>query len=388
MRIGVVSPHFPTRALPWRGESHDEQLRLFVEAGHEVRAVVPLPWSARRWLAGAPIPDEERDGAMVVTHPRYPWVPRRLRGAGFALERRLFARAAATGLTAGVAPPDLVLAHSASLPGGLLGRIGRAAFVVSLYDHELYHLAPASAIVRAAIVRTLRTADCAVYLSEALRRHAIELAGPHRNLVIPLGIGTHAAPPPAPPKGFTVCTVTSLIARKRVDHLIGVFARLAAERHDARLVIVGEGPERQALEQLVRALGIQGLVELTGALDARAAQEWMTRANVMALPSVRESLGAVYLEAMSLGVPALGTRGEGIEEHIEHGVSGILIPPGDDEALLAELRALAADPDRAWRIGAEGRRRFLAGRFSWRANAQAYLGLFEELSRGRAIHTT
>jgi glycosyltransferase involved in cell wall biosynthesis len=114
----------------------------------------------------------------------------------------------------------------------------------------------------------------------------------------------------------------------------------------------------------------------------------MTRANVMALPSVRESLGAVYLEAMSLGVPALGTRGEGIEEHIEHGVSGILIPPGDDEALLAELRALAADPDRARRIGAEGRRRFLAGRFSWRANAQAYLALFEDLSRGRATHTT
>ena len=105
--------------------------------------------------------------------------------------------------------------------------------------------------------------------------------------------------------------------------------------------------------------------------------------SVMALPSVRESLGAVYLEAMSLGVPALGTRGEGIEEHIEHGVSGILVPPGDDAALLAELRALAADPDRASRIGEAGRRRFLAGPFSWRANVQAYLALFEELVERR-----
>ncbi len=388
MRIGVVSPHLPTRALPMRGASHDEQLRLFVEAGHEVRAVVPLPWSPRRWLAGAPIPDQERDGAVVVTHPRYPRVPRFLRGAGHALERRLFARTAATALTAGVAAPDVVLAHSASLPGALLGRIGGAAFVVSLYDHELYDLAPASAIVRQGIVQTLRNADCAVYLSEALRRHAIDLAGPHRNLVIPLGIETHVAPSTVRPQGFTVCTVTRLIARKRVDRLIRAFARLAAERPDARLVIVGDGPERLALEQLVRALGVQRRVELTGALDARAAQERMSRASVMALPSVRESLGAVYLEAMSLGVPPLGTCGEGIEEYIDHGVSGILVPPGDDEALLGELRALAADPDRARRLGEAGRRRFLAGRFSWRANAQAYLALFEDLLRGRAIHTT
>ena len=69
-------------------------------------------------------------------------------------------------------------------------------------------------------------------------------------------------------------------------------------------------------------------------------------------------------------------------------MSGILVPPGDDEALLTELRALAADPDRARRIGEAGRRRFLAGRFSWRANAEAYLALFEEVSRGRATHTT
>ena len=386
MRIAVVSPHLPTQALPMRGVSQDEQLRLFAEAGHDVRAVVPLAWSLRRRLTGAPIPDEERDGAVVVAHPRYPRLPRFLRDAG--LERRLFARAAATALTAGTVAPDVVLAHSASLPGGLLGRIGGAVFVVSLYDHELYDLAPASGIVRAGIVRTLQSADCAVYLSEGLRRHAIDLAGPHRTLVIPLGIETRAAPRTVPPQRFTVCSVTRLIARKRVDHLIRAFARLAAELPEARLVIVGDGPERPALARLVQGLGIEGLVELTGALDARAAQERIARASVMALPSVRESLGAVYLEAMSLGVPALGTRGEGIDEHIEHGVSGILVPPGDDEALLAELRALAADPERAMRIGEAGRRRFRAGRFSWRANASAYLAVFEELSRGRATHTT
>ena len=384
MRIAVVSPNLPTPALPMRGVSHDEQLRLFA-AGHEVRAVVPLPWSPRRWWAGHRVPGEERDSGVVVAHPRYPRVPRL--GPGFAgtVERALFARAAAAALPAS---PDIVLTHSVSLPGGLLGRVGGARFVVTLHDHELYDLAPHSAALRRAIVRTLRGADCAVYVSEALRRHGVSLAGSHRTALIPLGIHTFPGLSWTPVERFTVCTVTRLIARKRVDQLVRVFARLKAERADARLVIVGDGPERAALERLADNLPLAGSVEFTGALGARAARERMSRASVMALPSVRESLGAVYLEAMSLGVPALGTRGEGIEEHIEHGVSGILVPAGEDDALLAELRALAGNPARARAIGEAGRRRFLAGRFSWRANVESYLALFDELLSGRATQTT
>ena len=381
MRIAVVSPHLPTPALPMRGVSRDEQLRLLAAAGHEVRGVVPVPRSPRRWLTGARVPAEERDGAVVVAHPTYPWLPPALRGAR--LERRWFCRAAATALGA----PDVVLAQSASLPGGLRARIGRTVFVVALHDHELYDLAPHNAAIRAAIATTLRRADCAVYVSDALRRHGIELAGPHRAIVIPIGIESHPDRSATPPERFTICTVTRLIARKRIDHLIRVFARLVAQQ-PAALVIVGDGPERPALVELVRSLGIERHVELTGALDARAAQARMARASVMALPSIRESLGAVYLEAMALGVPALGTRGEGIADHVEHGASGILVPPEDDDALFAELRALADDPERARRIGAEGRRRFEAGRFSWRANVDAYLALFDELVAARATHTT
>ena len=382
MRIAVVSPHLPTRALPMRGVSRDEQLQLFAAAGHEVQGVVPVPWSPTRWVTRTPVPAEERDGSVVVAHPHYAWLPPALRGAR--LERELFCRAAAAAIDPA---PDVVLAHSVSLPGGLRTRIGRAVFVVALHDHELYDLAPHSPVLRDAIVHALRRADCAVYVSEALRRQGVELAGPHRATVIPIGIESHPELSAVPPQTFTICTVTRLIARKRVDQLIRVFARLAATR-PARLVIVGDGPGRSALTQLVRSLNLEARIEMTGALDARAAQERMARASVMALPSVRESLGAVYLEAMSLGVPALGTRGEGIESHIEDGVSGILVPPGDDEALFTALCALADDPARARHIGDEGRRRFLAGRYSWQANADAYLALFAELLGGRATQTT
>jgi glycosyltransferase involved in cell wall biosynthesis len=262
--------------------------------------------------------------------------------------------------------------------------MGAALFVVALWDHELYELAPESATAREAMAQTLRRADCAVYVSEALRREGLRVAGPHRTAVIPTGIKLYPDMSVVWPERFTVCTVARLVARKRVDRVVRAFARLLGERPDARLVIVGDGPERPALDRLVRALGIGGAVELTGALDARAARVRMSDATVMALPSVRESLAGAYLEAMSLGVAALGTRGEGIEEHIEHGVSGLLVPPDDDDALLGELRALAADPGRARRIGEAGRRRFVAGRFSWQASGERYMQLFDELLRGRA----
>jgi glycosyltransferase involved in cell wall biosynthesis len=376
MRIAVVSPHLPSPALPMRGRRHSEQLRLFAAAGHEVRAVVALAWSPRRWA----IPDEEHDGAVTIAHPRYLRPPRSLAGLGWVLERRLFARATLRALGT---EPDVVLTHSVSLPGGLLGRLGRAALVVTLHDYELYELAPRSALLRDRIVRTLRRADCAVYVSETLRREGLRLAGEHRTRVIPIGIEPCDGLAATRPERFTVCTVARLVARKRIDLLIRAFARLLRERPDARLVIVGEGPERDALARLIGALGLERHVELTGPLEACRAQEHMAQSSVLALPSVLEPLGAVYLEAMALGVPALGTRGEGIEAYIEHDVSGILVPPDDEPQLYAELRALAADPARARRIGDAGRRRFLDGPFAPRANAEAYLTLFDELLKGR-----
>jgi glycosyltransferase involved in cell wall biosynthesis len=382
MRITVVSPHLPTPAFSMRGVRHSEQLRLFAEAGHAVRAVVPLAWAPWRHP-----PREELDGGVVVSHPRYfsfslanrQQSPGLVGEAKVALDRLLFARAAERRLDR----PDVVLAHSATFPGGLLGRLGGASFVVTLHDNELFELAPESDLVRRLVARTLQQADCAVYVSEVLRQHGLSVAGPHENRVIPIGIDTFDDLERAVPSRFTICCVTRLISRKRVDRLIRAFGRLAAERPETRLVVVGDGPERRPLESLARTLRLEDKIDFTGQLDRRAALTQIARSSVMALPSVMESLGAVYLEAMSLGVPALATAGEGIAAYIENGIDGILVPAGDDQQLHAELRALARDPERAKRIGDAGRRRFLASGPSWRANVAAHLALFDELRRKR-----
>lgn len=379
MRITIVSPHLPTPAFPMRGVRNSEQLRLFAEAGHTVRAVVPIafsPWDVR--------PRDEQDGSIAILHPRYPRPPRLFGGLGLRLERRLFARAAGPKL----GDPDVVLVHSATLPGGLLGRTGRAPLVLTLHDHELFELAPRSALLGQALARTLRGAACAVYVSEALHQQGLSLAGPHRARVIPIGIDTFDDLKAAPPADFTVSCVARLIPRKRVDLLLRAFARLAAERPEVRMVVVGDGPERGPLEALAERLRVREQVAFAGPLERRAVLERVARSNVMALPSVLESLGAVYFEAMSLGVPALGTVDEGIAAHIEHGVDGILVPPDDEARLYAELRELASTPERTRRLGEAGQRRFLASGLTWRANVAAHLQLFAEIQSGRATQTT
>lgn len=377
MRITIVSPHWPTEALPMRGMRHSEQLRIFARAGHAVRAVVPLPYGRTRG-----VPRTEHDGALVVAHPRYPKLPFLPAGWAVLAERWLFSRAAGATLNG----PDVVLAQSVTLPGGLLGRRGRGrpAFVASLHDHEIFELAPRSAAARRVITRTLREADAAVYVSAALRDRGRALAGPHRAEIIPIGVDVFDDVAAMPPGSFTVCCVARLVPRKRVDLLVRAFARLAARRPEARLVIVGDGPERGAVEALASDLRVRDRVELTGELDRRSTFARIARSSVLALPSVLESLGAVYLEAMALGVPALATAGEGIAAYIEDGVSGLLVPPGDEARLERALRDLADDPDRARRIGAAGRARLQAGPFSWRANVDAHLALFRDLGCDRA----
>src|SRR5690606_16989498 len=116
--------------------------------------------------------------------------------------------------------------------------------------------------------------------------------------VIPLAIEEYPDIAPAPAERFTVVTAARLIPRKEIATLLEAFARLRAGAPEARLVVIGDGPERTRLEALAGRLGVADAVEMTGALSHRQVRERMARAHLFALPSVRESLGTVYFEAM------------------------------------------------------------------------------------------
>ena len=181
-----------------------------------------------------------------------------------------------------------------------------------------------------------------------------------------------------------VLFVGRLVERKGVAHLIEAMARLGRGDEGPRLEIVGDGPERPRLEALARRLGVVNRVAFRGKIAPDELQASYARAAVCVLPSVldargdTEGLGVVLLEAMNHATPVIASRVGGIPDIVEDGVSGLLVPPGDADALAAAVRRLGDDPALARRLGEAGRRR-LREQFSWPAIVQRWLDLYTGL---------
>ena len=189
-------------------------------------------------------------------------------------------------------------------------------------------------------------------------------------------------PPRAARSGYEpglVVSVGTLTGKKGHDVLIRAAAGL---RRPYRLVIVGEGPDRPALEALAAELGVAA--ELPGVMAHERALELVGRAQVFAL-CCRETaegdhdfLPVALMDAMSLGVPCVSTRLVGIPELIEDGVSGLLGAPDDASAATERIDALLADRALGERLGAAGRER-VRGDYDLDRNT----GLLAELFRER-----
>jgi N-acetyl-alpha-D-glucosaminyl L-malate synthase BshA len=130
---------------------------------------------------------------------------------------------------------------------------------------------------------------------------------------------------------------------KRVVDVVRVFAQVAREL-PAQLVLVGDGPDRSAAEWLAHDLGIQSRVHFLGKQER--VNEMLPLADLMLMPSELESFGLAALEAMACKVPSIATRVGGVPELIDDGVTGLLYPVGDVDAMAAGAIQLLKDRDR------------------------------------------
>jgi glycosyltransferase involved in cell wall biosynthesis len=113
----------------------------------------------------------------------------------------------------------------------------------------------------------------------------------------------------------------------------------------ARLVIIGDGPERQRLNEVIAHAGLAGRVVLKGALPRSEAIEWLRAADVALLSSAWENFPHAAVEALAAGTPVIATAVGGVPEVIETGVNGILVPPGDERALADAIRSVTMEGD-------------------------------------------
>jgi glycosyltransferase involved in cell wall biosynthesis len=134
-----------------------------------------------------------------------------------------------------------------------------------------------------------------------------------------------------------------------------VLLEAAAEVPDACFLLAGDGPEREGLEALARELGLEGRVRFLGRRED--VPQLLAAADVFALPSLYEGSSLAVLEAMAAGIPVVSSAIGGTDELIEDGRSGLLVPPGEAEALAAALRRLLGDPELGRQLAARARER-------------------------------
>lgn len=259
---------------------------------------------------------------------------------------------------------DLVHAHGA-LPCGhaamLLSAELGVPYVVSVHGLDAFSVSQVSGKAgewcRRISQRVYRSSRRVICVSEHVREQVLEGAGTVcRTSVVYNGVDPNLFSPGAEPASGPplVLSVGNLIPIKGHHLLIRAVAALAPEFPALALEIIGDGAERSRLVTLANQL-IPDRVRFLGRQSRRQVAEAMRRCTVFALPSRYEGLGCVYLEAMSVGKPVIGCRGQGIAEIIQHGSNGFLVGPDNERELTLALAMLLRDDPRRRSLGTAAR---------------------------------
>ncbi|CAN5488945.1 glycosyltransferase family 4 protein [soil metagenome] len=335
-----------------------------LERGHDVRVVSLRP------SQGSHPAEAEEIRRRTIDVGRVPLPRRHLRrGASSVPEqrwsRRLFAMAAAANVAArlGGFSPDVVHAHFLNLPklvAGTLARLLEVPYTFTGHADDFMVDVP-DQLLRQRVLH----ADGGFVVSEAGQREIVRRArldpDESRRLTVVRAsahrrVAAQGSEPAAP---LTLVTVGRLVPIKGIDVSIRAFALVRRRHPRARYWVVGEGPERPKLEELIRSLDLQGSVTLLGSMDNATAQRVLVRSHVAVLACRRDDRGAAdgvpvfLMEAGLLGVPVVSTDVAGVPELVRHGRSGLLARPDEVTELADAVLGLAA--------GGELRARLVSG---------------------------
>ncbi len=365
MRIALVSQEYPPEtAHGGIGSQTHAKAHGLAALGHEVHVVSHSTDQGRR---------EYRDGAVFVTRipgadGRIPIHTDPVRWLTYSVEV-----AAAVAALHARSPLDVVDFPEWAAEGyvHLLNRTdwSRVPTVVHLHgplvmfahalgwpglDSELYRVGTA---MEGACVRL---ADAVVSSS----RCSAEWCARHYGIdagavpVLHTGIDTDLfRPGGAKAERPTVVFVGKIARNKGADVLVEAAVRIARDVPDLRLEMLGRGDPEFVGSLRERAAGCPDLLNLPGFVHRQDLPVRLSRAHVFAAPSVYEGgPGFVYLEAMACGIPVIACSGSGASEVIRPGENGVLVPPGDADALADALRGLLTNPSRREAMGAQARR--------------------------------
>jgi glycosyltransferase involved in cell wall biosynthesis len=387
----VLTSLYPNRVRPRHGIFVATRLRRMCATGRVVATVIaPVPSFPFAYRASAGVAAVERQHELDVRHPRFLNIP----AVGMRLQPGLLARAVLSDLRrSGLGRDrfDVVDAHYFYPDGVAAARVADALalpLVITARGSDI-NLIGQRPFARRAMVAASKRAQALIAVSAALGQRMISLGMPASSLhVLRNGVDMDVFRPVEREKARTrigmggagplVLGVGNLVHEKGFDLLV----RAVAAWPQARLLLLGEGPEHERLRALGQALA-PGRVELRPSVPQADLPVVYSAADVLGLPSHREGWPNVLLEAMACGTPVVAANVGGVPEMVRGAAAGMSVQDRSVDGWSTALRHVAtagATPDDV---------RAYAGQFQWDEVVQRQCALYEAVAQGRsgpAVH--
>jgi glycosyltransferase involved in cell wall biosynthesis len=385
MKILTFSTLYPHAARPSHGIFVETRLRHLLASGEvESRVVAPVPWfpsdDARfgEYAIHARAPREEQRHGIQVLHPRYPLLPK----VGMTVSPFLLARAVRPLIERMLRsyPFDLIDAHYFYPDGVAAAMIGRQLgkpVVITARGTDV-NLIPRYRLPRAMIRWAARRAAGMITVARALKDDLVRIGVPEERIeVLRNGVDLQLFRPVEREAArarlgisrTTLLSVGHLIPRKAHDLVIRALGSLPG----MDLVVIGDGPERDALAALARESRVDDRVRFVGSVPQEELRNYYGAVDALVLASSREGWANVLLESMACGTPVVASRAGGSPEVVSAPEAGVLMAERTPEAVVEGVRRLfASRPDR------EATRSY-AEQFSWEETTRGQLRLFERV---------
>lgn len=405
MKLLVLTSHlFPNYKNPHAGSFVVEQVR-HLRKFCDITVLVPHPWVppllgklSAKWRYYAQLPSEEVIAGVRVLHPRrivipkvnsWAWMTFSVTLSYWHFLSQFSHRLASPFPRFSVSQIDLIEGHFAFPDGFAAAWLGRKLgkpSLIHVHETDVHTIPNESPLLRRFVSWALRHADGVRAVSQAIADGAIALGAEAAKVqVIYNGVDVQrfALMPREvarqqlgiDPKRRYLLYVGRLVGVKGLDLLLNAAAMVMRQEQNLELLLVGDGPEKAQLQQKAERLGITSRTHFIGVQPHDRIPLWMNAGDAFCLPSHKEGMPTVLLEALSCGTPVVATAVGGIPEVMADGEVGYLARSRDPEELASRLlQALRRDWDR------EALREY-AMRFSYEVVTQQLLELYQGVMR-------
>jgi glycosyltransferase involved in cell wall biosynthesis len=224
--------------------------------------------------------------------------------------------------------------------------------------------------------------DRIIAVSADLAEKARQMGADETRLqVIRNGVDVAQFTPLFTPPGSEIVWVGRMVPVKGLEYLIQAMPTVFRAVPEARLILVGDGPLRPALQSQVEELGITDVVRFVGLTHHSRVIEYLQSASMLVLPSLSEGCPLVVLEAFAAGTPVVASRVGGVPEVVAEGESGLLVSPADPAALAEAIIELLTDSQKRERFARAGRSR-VERELSWDSVATETCQVYADVAGG------